>query len=264
MIAPFVTVGRAHQAWTEIGASPWLVRQLRFGLQLPWIRKPRNPWAREYHLSPEDLAFSRREAQRWVDSGYCRQASGADLHLLRRCMSVSPAFVTVNAKKFRLVIDYSLVNECLDERSFRIDQLADLSPSLRPDDCLLKAYIKNTYYHLRLRKEDQLYLAFRVGGVTYIPACPKFRAFPRAVVIYKDDATGCRASAVSGPPSILLPRRFLRSGGGRTRGKTGIGGRHTEGRSGSYPLCSVGSACGCTLRSANSRDIASSRCLAYS
>jgi hypothetical protein len=171
MVAPFVTVGSAHQAWTDIGASSWLVRQLRFGLQLPWIRKPRNSRAREYNLSLEDLAFSQREAQRWVDSGYCREASGADLHLLRRSGSVSPAFVTVSANKFRLVIDYSLVNECLDERSFRMDQLADLSPSLRPDDCLFKADIKDANCHLRLREEDQLYLAFRVGGVTYIPNC---------------------------------------------------------------------------------------------
>jgi hypothetical protein len=74
-------------------------------------------------------------------------------------------------QKSRLVIGYSLVNECLDGRSFRMDQLADLSPSLRPDDCLFKADIKDAYYHVRLQKEDQLYLAFRVGGVTYIPNC---------------------------------------------------------------------------------------------
>jgi hypothetical protein len=171
MLPPFVAVGRSHQAWTDIGASPWLVRQLRFGLQLPWNRKPRNIRAREYNLSPEDLAFARCEARRWVKAGYCREASDEDLRALRRAGSVSPAFVTVTAMKYRLVIDYSLVNECLDERSFRMDQLADLSPSLRPDDCLLKADIKDAYYHLRLRSADQLYLAFRVGGVTYIPAC---------------------------------------------------------------------------------------------
>jgi hypothetical protein len=164
-------VGRAHRAWAEIGASPWLVRQLRFGLQLPWNRKPRNTRAREYNLSPTDLDFSQREVRRWIEAGYCREASGADLRALRRAGSVSPAFVTVSAKKSRLVIDYSLVNECLDERSFRKDQLADLSPSLRPDDCLFKADIKDAYYHLRLRRVDQFYLAFRVGGVTYIPAC---------------------------------------------------------------------------------------------
>jgi hypothetical protein len=29
MSSPFMAVGRAHQAWTDIGASPWLVRKLR-------------------------------------------------------------------------------------------------------------------------------------------------------------------------------------------------------------------------------------------
>jgi hypothetical protein len=59
MIPPFVAVGRSHQAWTDIGASPWLVRQLRFGLQLPWTRRPQTIRAREYCLSPEDLEFAR-------------------------------------------------------------------------------------------------------------------------------------------------------------------------------------------------------------
>jgi hypothetical protein len=171
MLPPFAAVGRAHQAWADIGASPWLVRQLRFGLQLPWNRKPRNTRAREYNLSPEDLAFARGEVLRWIAAGYCREASDADLRAMRHAGSVSPAFVTTSASKYRLVIDYSLVNECLDERSFRMDQLADLSPSLRPNDCLFKADIRDAYYHLRLRSADQLYLAFRVGGVTYIPAC---------------------------------------------------------------------------------------------
>jgi Reverse transcriptase (RNA-dependent DNA polymerase) len=170
MIPPFVAVGRSHQAWTDIGASHWLVRQLRFGLQLPWTRRPQNIRAREYCLSPEDLAFARSEVQRWMTAGYCREASLTDLHAMRSAGSVSPAFVTYTAKNPRLVIDYSLVNEYLDERSFRMDQLSDLSPSLRPGDCLFKADIKDAYYHLRLRIEDQLYLALRVGETTYIPA----------------------------------------------------------------------------------------------
>jgi hypothetical protein len=122
-------------------------------------------------LRPEDLEFTRCEARRWVNAVYCREASDEDLRALRRAGSVSPALVTASAMKCRIVMDYSLVNECLDEHSFRMEQLADLSPSLRPDECLLKADIKDAYYHLRLRSADQIYLAFRVGGVTYIPAC---------------------------------------------------------------------------------------------
>jgi hypothetical protein len=165
MYPPFVAVGRAHQAWTDIGSSTWLVRQLRFGLQLPWNRKQSNMRAWEYNLSPTDLEFTRREVHRWIEAGYCREARGAYLRALRRAGSISPAFVTVSARKSRLVIDYSLVDECLDERSFRIDQLADLSTSLRQDDCLFKADIKDAYYHLRLREADQIYFTFRVGGI---------------------------------------------------------------------------------------------------
>jgi hypothetical protein len=111
MIQPFAAVGRSHQAWTDIGASPWLVRQLRFGLQLPWNRNPWNIRAREYNLSPEDLVFARCKARRWVKVGYFREASDKDLRSLRRVGSVSPAFVTVTTMNYRLVIEYSLVND---------------------------------------------------------------------------------------------------------------------------------------------------------
>jgi hypothetical protein len=63
----------------------------------------------EYNLSPEDLAFARCQALRWVKGGYCREASDEDLRALWRAGSVSPAFVTVTAMKYRLLIDYSLV-----------------------------------------------------------------------------------------------------------------------------------------------------------
>jgi hypothetical protein len=131
-----------------------MVRQLRYGLQLPWNRKPSDVRARKYNLSPTDLEFSRREVRPWIEAVYCREASGADLRALRRAGSISPAFVTVSAMKSRLVINYSLVHECLDERSFRMDQLADLSPSLRQFYCLFKADIKDAYYRLQLREAD--------------------------------------------------------------------------------------------------------------
>jgi hypothetical protein len=119
----------------------------------------------------EELSFARCEVGRWVTAGYCREANDVDLRELRRSESILPAFVTTSAMNSRLVIDYTLIKECLDDRSFRMEQLGDLSPSLRPDGCLFKAEIKDAYYHLRLRDADQLLLAFRVGWRTYIPAC---------------------------------------------------------------------------------------------
>jgi Reverse transcriptase (RNA-dependent DNA polymerase) len=51
-----------------------------------------------------------------------------------------------------------------------MDQLSDLAPVLRREDCMFKADIQEAYYHLRLRKSDQFYLAFSVGVVVYVPS----------------------------------------------------------------------------------------------
>jgi hypothetical protein len=51
-----------------------------------------------------------------------------------------------------------------------MDQLSNLAPALRIDDCLFNANTRDAYHHLRLRKEDQLYLSSSVGGEMYVPA----------------------------------------------------------------------------------------------
>ena len=39
---------------------------------------------------------------------------------------------------------------------------------------MFKADIQDAYYHLHLRKSDQPYLDFSVGGVLYVPSCMNF------------------------------------------------------------------------------------------
>lgn len=169
---PYVSVGRAYKEWEEIGASPWLVRQLRYGIQLPWRSLPgRERRVREYPLSPGDRSFSKMEIDRWLASRFIRRANGQEVKTILRHGCVSPAFVTSSAGKRRIVVDYKKVNEHLEERTFRMDQLADIAPTLRRDDCLFKADIKDGYYHLRLRRQDQPYLAFSLGGEVFVPAC---------------------------------------------------------------------------------------------
>jgi hypothetical protein len=232
---PFVAVGLAHHSWTEIGASDWLVCQLRFGLQLPWKRKPpKSGRIPSYNLSPGDLGFACGEVLRWMNAGYCHRASPRDSLEIRQRGRVSPAFVTTAARKSRLVIDYTVVNESLEDSTFRMDQLSDLAPSRRRDDCLFKADIQDAYYHLRLRKEDQIYLYFSVDGVLHVPACLNC-GLAVAVVLYQGDAPGRLLPQGARPPSILLLGRLLRgrsncaerSSGDRV-GYTQIGARLTR------------------------------------
>ena len=58
-------------------------------------------------------------------------------------MSIS--FVTWSAGKPRIVIDYREVNEALEVRKFRMDQLGDLANVLSPKDSLFKADLKDGY-----------------------------------------------------------------------------------------------------------------------
>jgi hypothetical protein len=98
-------------------------------------------------------------------AGFCRRESDADIPAIHRSGRVAPAFVTTMAAKQRLVIDYMVVNECLEKSTFRMDQLSDLAPVLRREDYMFKADMQDAYYHLRLRKSDKPYLDFSVDGV---------------------------------------------------------------------------------------------------
>lgn len=84
---------------------------------------------------------------------------------------ISPGFVTTSAGKWRIVVDYKKVIEHLEDRSFKMEQLTDIAPSLRREDCFLKADVKDGYNHLRLRRTAKPFLAFSLGGAVYVPAC---------------------------------------------------------------------------------------------
>jgi hypothetical protein len=89
--------------------------------------------------------FACGEVLRWMKAGYCRRASPRDILDIRQRGRVSTAFVTTDARKIRLVIYYTVVNEFFEDRIFRVDQLSDLGPSLRRDDCLFKADMQDAY-----------------------------------------------------------------------------------------------------------------------
>lgn len=119
-----------------IGASPYSLRQIRFGAQLPWKQPPSiipQRFANAYNLSPADAAFVTAEDDRWVARGYAREISFEEA---RQQHIVSTAFI-VNGKKDRLVIDYgSHVNPFLDAPKFRLETLLDLARQIRPNDSL--------------------------------------------------------------------------------------------------------------------------------
>lgn len=65
MTPPFVVVVRRHEKWADIGASPCLVLQLRFIIQIPSIRNPtRTMRISDYNLAPADTSFANQHVDR--------------------------------------------------------------------------------------------------------------------------------------------------------------------------------------------------------
>lgn len=60
-------------------------------------------------------------------------------------------------------MDYSVVNYVLYDFCIRMYQLADFNPAFNPSDYLSNANLKDGYYRLRLRSQDQFKLVFMVG-----------------------------------------------------------------------------------------------------
>jgi hypothetical protein len=63
-----------------------------------------------------------------MTEGFFRQASAWDLIEIGWRRRVSQAFVSTTASKPLLAIDQTVVNECTEKRTFRMDQISDLAP----------------------------------------------------------------------------------------------------------------------------------------
>jgi hypothetical protein len=163
--APFARVAAHAEKWHQIGATPTLLRWIRYGVLLPWTGVPRRGVHREYPLPPDDYRFASSEIDRWVREGFAEEISEAEARTIGLVVS---RFVVHGAKR-RVVVDYTTQNEILGTRKFKMVTLAGLAPQLRPGDALFKADVQDAYYHLRLRRCDRDKLLFQIAGRWFRP-----------------------------------------------------------------------------------------------
>jgi hypothetical protein len=135
--APLDRVAAHAQKWQQIGATPPLIRMIKYGARLPWTGQPRRGVRREYPLPPKDYRFAFNEVNRRVAKGFAEEITEAEA---RRIGPVVSGFV-VHGSKPRVVIDYTIQNEVLAPRKFRAGTLANLSPHVRPGDALIQAEV---------------------------------------------------------------------------------------------------------------------------
>jgi hypothetical protein len=75
--APFARVAAHAEKWQQIGATPTLLRWIRYGVLLPCTGVPRRGVRREYPLPPDDYRLASSEMDQWVREGFAEEISEA-------------------------------------------------------------------------------------------------------------------------------------------------------------------------------------------
>ena len=69
---------------------------------------------------------------------------------------------------WRLVIDLSVLNEFLVQRTFEMDTLVKVKRALRPGMWVTSLDLSDAYHHIPIKQSDQKFLCFQVDGIRYM------------------------------------------------------------------------------------------------
>lgn len=163
---PYLSVRACLPAWRRLGASRWVLSVLEHGLSLPWRSTPLPYRARPIRQQPAEAAWASREIKRWVTRGFVRRAKASEA---RKAPWAAATFVADAARKPRLVVDLSVVNDYLEDRPFKYESLASFVAQLQPGDHLVSWDISDAFHHVLLDPADSERLAFVVDGQLYYP-----------------------------------------------------------------------------------------------
>ena len=69
---------------------------------------------------------------------------------------------------WRLVIDLSVLNEFVVQRTFEMDTMVKVKRALRPGMWVTSLDLSYVYHHIPIKQPDQKFLCFQVGGIRYM------------------------------------------------------------------------------------------------
>jgi len=155
----------AARAWEALGAGPWVLRTILYGLRIPWVSTPAPTRSQGYPLPDAELSWCATQAKRWVQSGYVRRLSQA---AAAGSAWVSPTFV-VHGAKDRMVVDLRRINKFIAARLFKYQRLARFLGGVLPDEHLVSWDVKDAFYHVQIFPAHRKYFRFVVDGEVYDP-----------------------------------------------------------------------------------------------
>jgi len=135
-----------------------VLRVLRYGYQVPWVRPPVSYRTAAYPHEPADRATGHSQVDSWVTSGFewelTPMRSGA-------AQAAALIFIIKRAKDV-LVADLSRKNAYMADRQFTYESLPRFASDQQPGDNVGSRNLCDAFFHELLCLADQLLLASRV------------------------------------------------------------------------------------------------------
>lgn len=145
-------------AWRTIGASETVIRWITEGVLIPLTKEPTAFELANHRLSLVQKQFVLSEIDRLLDKGYIRECT-------EKTQYISPiGCVPKKSKGFRLITDFRHINSFCQSCHFKQEDIISVANVVKAKDHLNSLDLRDGFYHIPVRAEDQELLSFQFEG----------------------------------------------------------------------------------------------------
>ena len=161
------------EAWSEIGADPWVLRTVREGYELPFVdRRPPTtmtpPLESTYPKGSEKWIQLDLEVRAMISKGAIEVAPNNTPGFYSRLF-----LVPKSNGKWRPIIDLSALNKYVLCPTFKMETPRSILRALREGQWLTSLDLKDAYFHIKIHPGSRHYMRFCHEGTVW-----QFRALP--------------------------------------------------------------------------------------
>lgn len=147
--------------WEKIGAPTTVLEWLREGVPIKFVSKPNHTVLHNPKFSDLHRTFIRGELKRLLEKGAIERC-------IKKPMFVSPINVVPKKnKKYRLITNLKLLNDHIEKKSFRNEDIRTTIELVESNDDMVSLDLKDCFYHLPVHTMFRDYLGIFFEGKFY-------------------------------------------------------------------------------------------------
>ena len=152
-------LGKCLQFWLSIGASQLVLKILKDGYSLPFVKVPVKKHFSNHESAPKEQMLVSESIMSLPARGCISEKRQSDVAIC------SPLGVVNNGKKLRLILNLRFLNRHLAKFKFKLEDLRTVAKVYRQGDYLVSFDLKSGYHHITIAPCHWKYLGFQWENV---------------------------------------------------------------------------------------------------